>query len=55
MQQAWTIANGLQCVQETHCREETSPGERERELKQQVETSEYDDGMLNWESFWFRV
>ena len=58
MQQAWTIANGLQCVQETHCRKPKR--ERQRELEQQlvvqrvvVKTLEYDDGILIWSHFGF--
>ena len=49
MQHAWTIANGLQCAQEQHCREKTSLKERERVettavvQEVMVETWEYDD------------
>ena len=59
MQQAWTLASGLQRVQETHYRERKQVQKRERvettALLQRVmvETSEYDDGMLIGSRFGF--
>ena len=52
MHQAWTLANGLQYVQETHCRErkQAQKGERVETTavvqRVMVKTSEYDDDML---------
>ena len=45
MQQAWTIACGLQCVQETHCRK------RKKSKRERVETTAVVQGVMvvTWE------